>query len=128
MSYSASCYEQLILPATRRAIWIVLPQPSARILEGLHLAAETETIESKCEIEVAIGNKKQGGTWQQCQKRWAGFMPRGLCIQHYNHLTRCHVPSVFPLIYIYRESPNPLQVCAFQANLFLSSMTNHKIY
>ena len=31
---------------------MVLPQPSARFFEGLHLGTETETIESKCEIEV----------------------------------------------------------------------------
>ena len=39
---------------------MVLPQPSARFFEGLHLGAETETIESKCEIEVAIEQKTRG--------------------------------------------------------------------
>jgi len=39
---------------------MVLPQPSARFFEGLHLGTETETIASKCEIEVAIEQKTRG--------------------------------------------------------------------
>jgi hypothetical protein len=40
-----------VLPATRRAIWAAFPQSPARYFEGLHLALETETIESKREIK-----------------------------------------------------------------------------
>jgi len=42
-----------ILPATRRVIWIVLPQSPDKYFEGLHFGAET--IEPKCQIKENTG-------------------------------------------------------------------------
>jgi len=73
-----------------------LPQPSARFFEGLHLGTETETIASKCEIEVAIEQKTRGYMAAMSEANQAlGWIQARNCYIPYQ-LTQCHLSSVPP--------------------------------